>query len=385
MAYLNQDHGIQAGTGVESTDPWANFSFLFSAMRKGFSVAVECRTGYHFHRWVRPVGLAESMDKLVVLLLGLVFTTSAFSVVIEQYGPFDVYFYDEDEIYGSITNTQAWTVEQKADVAAAVNAWDSVITNTPGRQIKMHVFWNDFSGNILGGSSSTVLYDGGQRWQSGEFVWKEEDDPANYGIDIDADTLIRYDVDAAGQAWNFGSDSPTAAQIDFRSVITHEIGHSLGFSSSYNVNTDLFGFVGYDLSSEAMYEGITAWDMNLIDSVGNVPGVATNGIPGNFDELDNPVYFYGANATNLYGGLVPIYAPASWQPGSSLSHLDETELGSALMSPYIGNGDVVRAPTDLEVAMMADMDWKVIPEPATIVILVGFGAAVYAIRRFFAV
>ena len=47
------------------------------------------------------------------------------------------------------------------------------------------------------------------------------------------------------------------------------------------------------------------------------------GLPANFNQLDNPVFRDGPAATALYGKPVPIYAPASWQQGSSLAHLDE--------------------------------------------------------------
>ena len=54
---------------------------------------------------------------------------------------------------------------------------------------------------------------------------------------VTVETHGAFDIhycDAAGMGWNFGSAAPAANEIDFRSVITHEIGHSLGFRSDSN-------------------------------------------------------------------------------------------------------------------------------------------------------
>ncbi|AKJ64745.1 hypothetical protein [Kiritimatiella glycovorans] len=314
----------------------------------------------------------------LALLAGLCLPADA--IVVETYGPFDVSFYEEGDVYGTTTNQQDWTAEQMADVESAIQAWDAGIQNTAGRQISLHLLWDDLPSGVLGSSGSSQVYGGGQRWQSGEFIWREEDDPANYGIEIDVDSLIRYDVDAAGVGWNFGEDGPGPGQIDFRSVITHELGHSVGVTSSYLSEEDFFGYVGRDAMGDPVYEGLTAWDVNLVDSAGNRPAVGTNGVPDNFDELGNPVYWDGDTATNLYGGLVPIYAPETYSSGSSLSHLDEGTFPGALMSPQIGAGQLVREPTDLEWAMMTDMGWQVIPEPAA-VLLSTFGLGLMRLLR----
>ena len=111
-------------------------------------------------------------------------------------------------------------------------------------------------------------------------------------------------------------------------------------------------------------------------------GSRWSGTPDNFNEL-GPVYWNGYNATNLYGGLVPIYAPTNYLPGSSLSHLDEATFGTTLMTPRAELGGVTRSVSDLEIAMMKDMGWDVIPEPATVFVLLFSGTGILAIRRIF--
>jgi hypothetical protein len=281
--------------------------------------------------------------------------------ITQSYGVFDVTFYNSADSDGYTTGQQDWTSQQMADVASSIATWQSSITNTPGRQLQMHVFWNELgTNNILGGSGSAKVGNGVTIWNLGEYVWKQGLNPGttSYG-----DTTIQYDITAAGLSWNFGSGAPSTGQVDFRSVLTHEIGHSLGWDSTYDHTYDDWGWFG------TKYYGLTAWDKNLVDSAGNRPMSGGTGTPGNFNELDNPVYFDGANAVALYGGDVPVYAPNPFEPGSSIAHLDETALGSLLMSPAIASGQMIRTVSDLEWAMMKDMGWTIIPEPASVLLM----------------
>ncbi len=118
------------------------------------------------------------------------------------------------------------------------------------------------------------------------------------------------------------------------------------------------------------YRGLTEWDKNLVDQSGNSPEVNSTGTPSNFDE-EGTVYFTGTNAVALFGDDVPVYSPSTYSGGSSLSHLNEGVISpDALMSPFISLGEMVRAPSDLELAVMTDMGWDVIPEPASVLLLV---------------
>jgi hypothetical protein len=272
----------------------------------------------------------------IVLAVG---TMAQAAPTAETFGPFDVTFFNLGDTDGYFTGEQDWTAQQRAAIGASVQQWSSMITNVPGRQTQMHVFWNNFPGNILGGSGSIRAADGTTQRNLPELVWREGiNAPLSFGLDI----FIVYDTDAAGFAWNFGGGVLTAFEIDFRSVATHELGHSLGC--------------------------LTEWDRNLVDSSGNRPVSGTLGMPGNFNEVDNPVYWDGAHAASYYGGHVPIYAPDPYMLGSSLVHLDEATFPDLLMSPSIGLGQTKRTVSQLEWAMMRDMGWQVIPAPSAILL-----------------
>lgn len=297
---------------------------------------------------------------LVFVVVVLSAAPDARAITTQDQGPFTVTFYDNGETDGSGTiGQQSWSALQRADVLASLGAWTDTITNIPGRQVSLHMFWDNFSGSTLGGSYNPITGNNTTAWSFAEYVYRQG---VNYTLPAGyySDAKIVYDTDAAGFSWNFGTDTPGGSQIDFRSVITHEVGHTLGFIHTYQSASDTW-WAG----------GLTEMSKGLIDSDGNRPVAGGDGIPGDFDELDDPVYFTGTNAMALYGGQVPIYAPLSYASGSSLSHLNYDTFPNALMSPFISLGMTHRQPTTLEWAMMEDFGWDVVPEPGTMIMLLG--------------
>jgi len=121
----------------------------------------------------------------------------------------------------------------------------------------------------------------------------------------------------------------------------------------------------------------------LRDSAGNAPEVGTTGEPGNFNQVDNPVYFVGGNARAAYGGNdVPIYAPLTFAPGSSLAHLNEAQFASYVMSYSIAPGQYNRTLSSLEWGVFEDIGWilpGVVPEPGTAVVILA--TSLLALRR----
>jgi hypothetical protein len=300
----------------------------------------------------------------VVFLAAALAPSSLFAEIITRnYGPFTVNFYGVGNSFDNYNGAQAWTEEQMTSVGASIAAWDANIGNTAGRQIKLDVIWTSLGSGILGGSYSTTsnnttttLYNNPER------IWRE----GWTGTTI-YDTRI---VLATGFSWNYGAANPSSGQYDFRSVMTHELGHSLGFDSSYGLGgNDRFGSY------------LTTWDKHLKDSAGVVPAPNSRGQGGNFNQTDDPVYFVGtfANAANG-GNAVEIYAPTTFSEGSSLVHLNTSTYPNALMKHAIAAGTMVRAPSDLEWAMMRDMGWNIVPEPGTLVLLFA-AVGVLLIRR----
>ncbi len=296
----------------------------------------------------------------VLLVCGIVGHAQATPVEMTA-GAFDLTFYNKNDSDGESRGRKNWTTQEMDDVAAGIAVWTGRLTNTPGRQVQVHLFWNSFRSGTLADYSGPSNGDGTTSWTYVEHVWR---DGVNYtGPWTGFDCRIRFDIDAAGYGWNLGSGLPASNKIDFRSVVTHEVGHAVGVVDTYYPGNDLWGLcwgTARDPFASAGYKGLSEWDKDLVDNAGNRPANQATGTPGDFNEEANPVWFTGANAVDYYGGNVPVFAPTIYQGGSSLSHLDELRIPGALMSPYVTVGEAVRQPLRLEWEIMEDLGWSVL-------------------------
>ncbi|MGA2799184.1 MAG: hypothetical protein ABSE63_16515, partial [Thermoguttaceae bacterium] len=246
------------------------------------------------------------------------------------------------------SSTQDWTGPEIEDITSCIATWASRITNPPARQIKLHLFWNSLGSNILGQTLNPSVGNNTTSWSDTERVWRT-------GVNLSASQSYDARISlSTGINWNIGSATPSSNQYDLRSVITHELGHTLGFDSTY------------DPSSGFSSLGLSAWDNYLRDNAGHRPPLA--GGFGDFSATGNPDYFVGPLAEAAYGAYlgtnvstpVPVYAPNPYQPGSSMSHLNQSSLSDALMKPILGNGVVTRSPLPLEWAILQDLGWSVV-------------------------
>jgi len=64
------------------------------------------------------------------------------------------------------------------------------------------------------------------------------------------------------------------------------------------------------------------------------------------------------------GNLVPLYSPASWEQGSSGSHLNFAGQ-KMIMNAAIFPGDGAEGLSPVELGMLRDLGYNVIPEPGS--------------------
>ena len=172
-------------------------------------------------------------------------------------------------------------------------------------------------------------------------------------------------------SWSY-TDTVSPSEFDFVSVMMHEIGHAMGFTSLLSQTGEGIFDPGY----------LSPFDGFLVNSAGEplvYQGTFTTG--AEWDQASvggtgNGIFFNGLNAMAVYGGLVPIYSPTTWEEGSSGSHLDTnvfTDEERKLMNHSVTPGMGERAFSELEVAMFRDLGFTEfsmpVPEPAAIVLL----------------
>ncbi len=169
-------------------------------------------------------------------------------------------------------------------------------------------------------------------------------------------------VNGARTDWHFGIDGdPAGDEYDFVTVALHEVCHGLGFAGTMKVVPGgTYGDATFD-SPGNVYELWTyaAWGAPMI------------ALPQHGDQLaysltHGGVYFYrhtssiGKMLDGMGYGNAELYAPNTWEQGSSFSHLDENfnNTPAALMT-YSGSRDeAIHWPGYLIRGIMQSMGWR---------------------------
>lgn len=209
------------------------------------------------------------------------------------------------------------------------------------------------------------------------------------GAELDGILTLNLDhlayKDAKGEfhkaSWNYVNSAPLkASEYNFQSVATHELLHSLAFTSFVNqpgCNAVVcFGGTPTDTpKTEWEYfdqfigdaAGTTA--INPTDKHWSADPFDTDLIEGDWQ---NGLQFVGANARATFGGFtVPINSPAEYTPGTSVVHLsdyyfdnpDFTALdGLKVMNPSFKAGVTVPVKlSSVEIGILKDLGYQMNP------------------------
>jgi len=273
------------------------------------------------------------------------------SVAAQTFGPFNVTFVSAGQSFSfrgqTYTAARTWDPAGIQDVAAAIQTWSNTIANPYGpRPINVYVVWDTSIGpSALARSNNAFVLSGTTAYTNAEYVWRQG---AWQGPAPTIDVVWAFDPNPSGSFnnWYFGGGAVPSNRLDFLSTAAHEAGHTLGFNSCYyNSQTgypqDDQWYLWQPGPPATLVPAVTTWDGWLRDAIsgGNQPAPGSTGTPGNFNETANPCYWAGPWAWGLYLQTrfpwqapysLPIYAPATLQPGASLTHVDNS-LPNALM------------------------------------------------------
>lgn len=190
------------------------------------------------------------------------------------------------------------------------------------------------------------------------------------GFDIRTTYNSEYAAD-----FYYGLDgNPAGDESDFVSVVLHEIGHGLGFTGGMWVDGPLCGTANNPpcycggSGNGCLYNGLPyIYDIYTEDSAGtSLLNYTSPSIALGSALKSNSLYFDGTNANaGNGGGRVPIYAPTTWEIGSSYSHLNYiTYVGTqnSLMTYMLTDGDAFHHPGPVTLGIFEDIGWGMPPE-----------------------
>lgn len=181
---------------------------------------------------------------------------------------------------------------------------------------------------------------------------------AEFNSDIDGDFVL------GTRHWYYGLDAnPPGTDIDFVSVVLHELLHGLGFLTYMAVEDDP-RTVEIEIAGEK-FNGRDDAYLKLLEHHGAVPAdfpsmttaqraaaiIATSDLHWTGSSVTNGSTNLTAGKSN---GHVQMHAPNPIEPGSSVSHFDEALVPNELMEPFYrgANHDI-----SLAANLLSDIGW----------------------------
>jgi hypothetical protein len=242
----------------------------------------------------------------------------------------------------------------------AVSIWEGLIKSSV--PIKIKATWQSLGANILGSCSATDYF---KNFDGAPTVNK-------YYTIAAAEKLSGKDLNAGGyeiqatfnkdMKWYFGTDGLTPDSLyDFVSTVLHEITHGLSFSG-YFYTSGTRG--GYGTSTEkipTIYDSyVETFDRKSLSNT----SLYINPSVDLYRALTS-TQLYTGNPVSLFSGTENrprIYAPAQYNDGSSIYHLNEASYPSgtinSLMTPAAGKGEAAHYPGPLTLDLTDDTGWK---------------------------
>ena len=246
--------------------------------------------------------------------------------------------------------------EEKPAIQAALNIWSDNWSSSVPVDVVINYVPLGTSGIIA--AASPVNY-----FQN----FKGAPDPTIYYTSAMANALAGKNLDPNNPQISINVNSTVANSLylatdgkcptnlyDLESIILHEMAHGLGFLSTDSYDpTSGFGTIDDPTPFDAFAQTPSGGRLMDLPSPSLALGQA----------LQSPLVWAGANGIAANRGVKPLlYTPNPYQPGSSVSHLDESTFANdgldALMTPEWPGGAVFHQLGPLVLGMLADMRSK---------------------------
>lgn len=270
-------------------------------------------------------------------------------------GPPDGYTPDAPRNANIIVNYNGFPAEAIIAFDHAVDIWSVLLTSEVTVRIDAH--WSDLGSSALAQAGPSNLHQNFANAPFADTYYPAALANALAGEDLSEQSDLECTFNSNAN-WYLGTDGETPmGMYDFVTAALHELAHGLGFiGSAYYTNG--FGFLGtanvpypYDHFTETQ-------DSTALLDLPN--GSQTLGAA----LTSNQIYWDGANGMEGVGGGRPrLYAPTTYQVGSSYSHLNETTYApgtpNSLMTPGLNTAESNHNPGPALLGMFVDMGWSI--------------------------
>ncbi len=240
----------------------------------------------------------------------------------------------------------------------AVDIWENLIYSPV--PIRVKAYWQSLSKSVLASCGPEGFYknfNSTQIWNCYypvALVEKMLGQEVNGPTDFEISATFNKDF----TNWYFGTDGKTPPnQYDFVSTVMHELAHGLGFSGFFYTDRGRGGY-GYGSDSfSAVFD-------QFVENKGGDRLTNTN-------LYANPSIVLYQNLTSGWlnfdnrqpdSNIPRLYAPSTWDSGSSIYHLDDATYSSgdanSLMTPFTGMGEAIHDPGPNTLEIINEMGWK---------------------------
>lgn len=269
-----------------------------------------------------------------------------------------------------------WPQEAIEAFEYAVSIWEVYIQSDI--TIRVNATWRTFEQTGTLGSARPTTFAGNIGGNSEPNTWYAVAHASaiannDFATQFELDSDIEVSMNANFPAWYFGTDANTPFnQIDFVTVVLHEIGHGIGFLGSV-IETEESLTASLGLQSDngnrfpVIYDVFTTdGDNNFLTNEAVYPSPST----ALFDAITGGrggVFFTGqsAESSNL-GEPIKLYTPPNYSGGSTYSHLDQDTftgdnsdetMVNGLMRPQIDSQLAIHSPGPILCGMLDDKGW----------------------------
>lgn len=245
---------------------------------------------------------------------------------------------------------------------AAVDIWESLIYSPV--PIYLTAKWTSLNSVVLGSCGPYAYYENFESAPYKDHYYPvalvEKLEGKEVTDSLTPDLYAQFNKD--NKDWYFGTDGQTpAGKYDFESVVLHEIAHGLGFTGFfYQVGSQ--GTYGDVLPYPGIFDEfvINANDDQLVDTT-----IFPNPSTLLYKQFtSNSLHYLSPTAKSKDpNGFYPrLYAPTTFDDGSSIYHLNEDTYPpgneNSLMTPYFDMKEPIHDPGPLVLGIFADMGWN---------------------------